>query len=305
MKVKISENHYSEEDPDLSRPSFHSAAQFDSDLEASIHLNAINRTKPTFKTNSTPAQLTVDDKTRSTVGLPLDKSFSGGTFVDFLRELHYLPLIFAVACFFCLFPIMLGMDFHLKGTTLSHALSSSAFTHMMAGTLALTAPITLDLLLEMFMSSQWMFEFNRVSAIVALLVPSFIFFYIERLSSPEAIFVSLRYWQILVWNGMAMTALMINCPKVFTGARLYVVSFFLFADVFSDLYGLMKQDSAARVISQGARHTYYTIAFGITCMYAHHFYQQHSNLFAAFSFRELARTLSNEEYKIISVLAAW
>ena len=186
-------------------------------------------------------------------------------------------------------PLMSGQDFGLENSVLEQTLrSSQELRYVVLACLALTIPLWLDQLLDLvshWQATSYRFEWSewvgRMSLQLVLIVPMIVIFARPgsdgRYRHQGFLFISLVYFQIVVWAAVTLSLLQYYAPDTWTLPRLSFVQVALSLSYLLDLANLWVGSIALTVVA---------IVLRVSCL-----------VFFTFTFVQLSR-----DYTVTSLL---
>ena len=215
------------------------------------------------------------------------------------------PLVLFLCAVLSLLPVMARLSYDLGDSVLAGSLRSTEFFCVITGTMALSVPMALDLLLDLVDSTASEFG-TQVSALIvsSLWMPGLVLLACSALPELGTLFTALRYFQLLCWVGAALSLLMQLCPDVFTHTRCYAIALFAVLEVYADTIGLISGSHTVRVASEVAKLIFNALSVLISILYFSRFFRSYKDKLVAFQIRNLTSDLSRKEISSFAVCSA-
>lgn len=225
----------------------------------------------------------------------LSRKFYSLTWHDFFY------LFYITIAFLFLVPVFAGITFDKIIAPLSKSLVSLEFKVLNAAVIALSVPLFLDLLMDLFAPEVENF-YCRVLLLLTLIIPASVFINADTSLSPT-LFICFYRWQRTQWAGLTLSMLTRDAGETFTK---HLCTAFMFLEMLASFFDLLSYslgDPHYKIVALVIQHCVYLIGAFMMFLYAHNMYAQYKYI-SGFQFFKWTNDITHTEYaSFIEVIA--
>lgn len=218
-------------------------------------------------------------------------------------EVKAYRALYLILSLLYLLPVFMGMQFpSLADSPLSSAIQSHSFLVMVGGTLALSAPLSLDLFLDLFSRRAYDFV-DRLLLLISLIVPSMVYMIGPgRISNLETVFLCLYRSQRTNWTNITISLLNKHAPDVFPIKIFFIASGMEIVNAILDIIGNGLESYVLQWIGWGFGLGMYLCSFVLMAVYAQDVYHRHTDLIRNWKILQWIQNMSHDEYSTFAIV---
>lgn len=218
----------------------------------------------------------------------------------------YFHCYYLSCSFLFLLPLFLNININsnIDCSILTTALSSVEFKVVIGGTIALAAPLSLDLFLDFF-SNKTDNYISRVFLLIVLIIPSVVFMIgPDDVPSYSTVFACLLNLQQTNWSGIILAMLSTSDPIVFNK---YSCTFTVLTQILTnglDIYRLMVPSETVDIAYVVFKYSFYGASSLLMMGYQWRIYNTYKATILTGDIRLFFKNLPQEEFQTMSIFSA-